>query len=146
MVYYSPEITESTEHDFPEEGVLSDEESGTTSSDKSPDIERDQFEMPEDTYTLLFVSKSWGVLALAIYVFLFKLALFALLLVEDLKRDTDDYNKFLVLAAQVLLIPVAVAMQQDLTGFLSLLANVKYSKSLTSQYPGATYTRYVVDV
>lgn len=136
MVYFSPEITESVELEDPAEGVNSDEESC-----KSPDSEREQFEMPEDTYTLLFVSKSWGVLALASYVFLFKLALYALLLVEDLKRDTDDYHVSLVLAAQGLLIPLAVAMQQDLTGFLSLWANVKYSDSLTSRYPGATYTR-----
>lgn len=125
-----------------------DEQSGleqidNSAGEKLPETVREQFELPHDTYTMLFISNDWRVTALAIYVFLFKLALYAMLLAEDLERSIDNatFQRRLVLAAQGLLLPVAVAMQQDLTNSLALVANAKYSKAITARLPGATYRR-----
>lgn len=108
---------------------------------KTPLHLRDQVDLPQDTYTLLFLSSDMLVTIITVYVFFFKITLYGLLLAEDLKKETDDYHHGLVTAAQALLLPVAVAMQQDLTSSLGLAANVKYNKDITRDHPGATYQR-----
>ena len=109
---------------------------------KIPDMDREQCELPQDTYTMLFLANDWRVTALAVTVFVFKIALYSLLLADDLEQQGANlYQRRLVVAAQALLLPVAVAMQQDLTNSLALIANAKYSKALTTRLPGATYLR-----
>lgn len=115
-------------------------------SSKTPVHLREQVDLPQDTYTLLFLSNDLLVTVLTIYVFFFKVSLYGLLLAEDLGKETDNYHKGLVTTAQSLLLPIAVLMQQDLTSTLGLVANVKYNKDIMNDFPGATYKRYVASV
>lgn len=146
MMFFSPEITDSIELGIPDKSPMkttstNDHEEG--SDMLSADEKREQFELPRDTYTMLFVCNCWKVSTLTVYVFILKVALYCMLFLDDLERGNGKSGyEVELLIAQALLLPIAVAMQQDLTNSLALIANAKYSKPLTNRMPGATYDRY----
>lgn len=96
-------------------------------------------DLPNDTYTMLFLCKLGGqAFFYSTYIFALKLALLALLYMET---HGDGRNLSAVdtsvLVAQFLLLPVAVAIQDDLISAYYIFANVRYSVDITRQNPYA---------
>jgi len=100
-------------------------------------------EIPHDVYNMLFVSRFGGQTCFyTIYIFLLKLALYTLLAWGASEWKLEEKVKPEVLAAQFLMIPVAVAMQEDLTSSFYLFANVKYSSEVLEANPFALQWKY----
>jgi len=108
--------------------------------------EEESHSIPNDVYTLFFVSELCGPASFySIYVFLLKISLYSFLAIDTFRSQeflttTDN----LVLSAQFLMIPVAVAMQTDLIDSYQLGANVTYDHSIRKENPGATIWKYKV--
>lgn len=109
------------------------------------------FDIPHDAYNMLFVAP-WGSQAFyfAIYIFVLKITLFTLIAIDALEtiRETkdDEGPSRTVLALQCLMLPVAVAMQQDLIVTYTLVANVHYSSRIRRHFPAATPSKYYLAV
>ena len=99
----------------------------------------------DDVYNMFFLSNVCGqAFFYASYVFLLKMALYTFLALDAMKEEQPDDLQPKVLAAQFLMLPIAVAMQEDLIATYFLIANVKFSTSLIAQNPGARQWKYNV--
>lgn len=138
-----------------------DEEEASSSSSKTDDDElqqhpqehqrkqADEFvEINADVYNMFFLSRVGGpAFYYAAYVFVLKMALYTFLGMDAVNavaytvRATQD-TPWTVLAAQFLMLPVAVAMQEDLISTFNLIANIKYSKSVLEGNRDATKWKF----
>ena len=108
-----------------------------------PGEEREYVSIPDDVYNLFFISNIGGAAFFySFYVFALKLGLFSLLAIDSILNGDDPIRSDLVVAAQCLLLPIAVGMQSDITATLFLLANIKYCHSIQKRHPGATENKY----
>jgi hypothetical protein len=95
-------------------------------------------------HTDLFFLSSLGGHAFfySVYVFALKMALYAFLALDVLFRTTKDGSNPrtspVVLAAQFLMLPAAVAMQDDLTATDYLVASLKYCDSIRTRMRGSS--------
>ena len=123
---------------------------GKPGTDDGPDFaschpgeDREYVSIPDDAYNLFFISDVCGpAFFFAFYVFALKLALFSLLAIDAIVNGDETSRNGLVVAAQFLLLPVAVGMQDDLTSTYNLIANVKYCPSIMKRHQGATQWKY----
>jgi hypothetical protein len=116
-------------------------------------LERDLNEyvsIHDDVYNMFFLSHCCGqAFYYAAYVFSLKIALYTFLALDVI--DEGIFNAGVggevsgkVLAAQCLMLPVAVAMQEDLIATYYLLANIKYCQSVRLKNPDARKWKYNV--
>jgi hypothetical protein len=97
----------------------------------------------DDVYSMLFLSSYGGpAFWYAGYVTFLKMALYTFLMIDavDQPIPTDVDRK--VLAAQFLMLPIAVAIQEDLTAFFFTVANVHYSHEIQGAFPDATCSKF----
>jgi hypothetical protein len=121
-------------------------ESGSQRSDKDS-VESDGFELGEDVYSLIFISPICSLsFFFAAYMIVLKLILFTFLAVDLYSRSSGafDGKSALVRATQFFLIPVAIAMQQDLIHVYTRVANIRYDKSVREISPSATETKFAL--
>ena len=129
---------EGVEEEVQEESVEEEAEEETNESDL--------FDLPNDAYAFIFLAPigTQGFF-FGFYVFALKISLFSLLAIdafEALKVINHDETSKIVLATQCLILPVAVAMQEDLRSTYTLLSNVKYSSLVLEFHPDATKFKY----
>jgi hypothetical protein len=82
----------------------------------------------------------------AAYVVLLKMILFSLL-AYDLWQQSGgqlDAQEPLIRATQFFLLPVAIAMQEDLIHAYTRIANIRYDESIMERSPAATYGKFVL--
>ena len=96
-------------------------------------------DLPNDTYTMFFLSKLGGqAFYYAAYIFILKMILFSFLTMETYGdgrlAKVEDAT---VRVAQFLLLPVAVAIQDDLISAYYIFVNIEYSQSIQTQNPCA---------
>jgi hypothetical protein len=99
----------------------------------------------DDVYSMFFLSSYGGPAFWYVgYVTFLKMALYTFLMIDavDQPIPTDVDPK--VLAAQFLMLPIAVAIQEDLTAFFFTVANVHYSHEIQGAFPDATCTKFYV--
>jgi hypothetical protein len=102
----------------------------------------------DDVYNMFFLSNIGGqAFFYAAYVFALKLALFTLLALDVFDSSILTENKASggeskLLAAQCLMLPVAVAMQEDLIATYYLIGNIKYCATVRLRSPDARKWKY----
>jgi hypothetical protein len=104
----------------------------------------------DDVYNMFFLSNTGGqAFFYCIYVLSLKLALYTFLALDavpDLQtarlKDGSEKVESTVLAAQFLMLPVAVAMQEDLIATYYLFANIRYCPTVRLVSPDARKWKY----
>mmetsp|Transcript_29114 Transcript_29114/g.70308 ORF Transcript_29114/g.70308 Transcript_29114/m.70308 type:complete len:259 (-) Transcript_29114:59-835(-) len=118
------------------------------SSDSNFDGER--YEVGQDVYGLIFVSPvtspsfHFGLIVVGV-----KFALFAFLIMDLYNQATAENIFFkkkddLVRATQFLLLPIAIALQEDLIYVYTRIANIRYTNDLVLTTPSATKTKFAL--
>ena len=112
--------------------------------DRLPD--REYVSIHDDVYNLFFLSSiGRDAFWYSVYVFGLKMALYTFLAMDAFKHaDLDNKTEITVLAAQFLMLPVAVAMQDDLVATYYLIANIKYCPSIQKNNPDASEWKFNV--
>ena len=108
---------------------------------------REYVSIHDDVYNLFMMGKLYGhAFYYSLYVFALKIALYTFLAWEVFQKKAELSHKHgaQVLAAQFLMLPIAVAMQDDLTATFYLIANVKYCKSIEEDFPEASRWKFEV--
>lgn len=114
---------------------------------KIPGLAREYVSIHDDVYNLLLMGKLFShAFYYFVYVFALKLTLYSFLAREVFLANTDRDSRHepQMLAAQFLMLPIAVAMQDDLTATFYLIGNVKYCKSIEEEFPDAKRWKYEV--
>lgn len=116
------------------------------SSDDSKDMET--YQVGEDVYGLIFVCPVFSqAFFFAFLVIMVKFSLF-LFLLADLYRQTQEGGTFfapkdtLIRATEFLLLPIAIALQEDLIYVYTRVANIRYDPSLVEVSPSATKSKF----
>jgi hypothetical protein len=110
----------------------------TSPTSNATTLDDDYVEIHDDVYNMFFLSNIGGqAFFYAAYVFFLKLTLYTFLVIDALDEESSEITDPKVLAAQFLMLPIAVAMQEDLIATYYLIANVKFEDSLTLANPGA---------
>jgi len=114
--------------------------------DETETNDQNMYDLPNDAYAFIFLAPmgSQGFF-FGLFVFVIKITLFSLLAIDALAAFKDmnhDETSKIVLATQCLILPVAVAMQDDLRSTYTLLSNVKYSSVVLDYHPHATKFKY----
>jgi len=101
--------------------------------------DREYVSIHDDVYNLFFLSRVGGhAFWYSLYVFGLKMALYTFLAIDAFQNESLDQKTGLrVLMAQFLMLPVAVAMQDDLIATYYLIANIKYCPSIRRTNPEA---------
>lgn len=103
----------------------------------------DLCEIPDDVYSMFFLSNYGGpAFWYAGYVTALKMALYSFLMIDAIEQPLPDNVEKKVLAAQFLMLPIAVAIQEDLTAFFFTIANVTYSDDILGVFPDATCFKF----
>eukprot|EP00751_Fragilariopsis_kerguelensis_P032892 CAMPEP_0170965232 /NCGR_PEP_ID=MMETSP0735-20130129/40828_1 /TAXON_ID=186038 /ORGANISM="Fragilariopsis kerguelensis, Strain L26-C5" /LENGTH=332 /DNA_ID=CAMNT_0011382607 /DNA_START=45 /DNA_END=1040 /DNA_ORIENTATION=- len=101
--------------------------------------ETSKFDMPEDVYAFIITSAVWSPSFLfACYVIVIKYIVYAALLTGINIQNFEGADKTAT-AVKFFLIPVAIAMQNDLMEVYSGISNVKYDQSALEISKYATY-------
>jgi hypothetical protein len=111
----------------------------------TPDLQR--FELGEDVYSLIFISPICSASFLfAAYAITLKLLLFTFLAIDLHEQSKQGFNKKsdLIRATQFFLLPVAVAMQEDLIYVYTRIANIRYDKTIMEKTPAATEWKFAL--
>mmetsp|Transcript_14463 Transcript_14463/g.22316 ORF Transcript_14463/g.22316 Transcript_14463/m.22316 type:complete len:451 (+) Transcript_14463:181-1533(+) len=107
--------------------------------------EEEGYDLHDDIYSMMFLGEIWSAsFFFSWFVFIFKLVLFLFL---SLEFDTEAYQveiKGRVQTVQFLMIPVAIAIQEDLIASFALIANIQYDKKIQDACPGATEWKWVL--
>jgi hypothetical protein len=117
-----------------------DSQAGSTGA-----LEVEEFELGEDVYSLIFVSPVCSIsFFFSLYIALLKLTLFTFLALDLYTRSDGafDNKNALVRGTQFFLIPVAIAMQQDLIHVYTRIANIRYDPSILEISPSATEWKF----
>jgi len=100
--------------------------------------EETRFPLPEDIYAFLIVAPILSQPFLfSLYVFSLKIAVFVIL-ATGIKYSDNSSESWGALVAKFLLIPVVVAMQEDLIATFWFIANVCYCPSMLQKSEAAT--------
>lgn len=103
---------------------------------------REYVSIHDDVYNLFLLSELYGTACFySVYVFLLKMALYTFLALEVTTRALNTEPTANLLVAQFLMIPVAVAMQDDLTATFYIIANIKYEDTI---HPNARLWKYFI--
>eukprot|EP00980_Cylindrotheca_fusiformis_P004272 scaffold918_cov126-Cylindrotheca_fusiformis.AAC.51 len=128
----------------PTQAVVKDE------SFSDSDYAEDTYEVGQDVYGLVFASPvNSFAFAFASTVILVKFSLFSFLAV-DLYRQNQDGDAFfapkdsLIRATEFLLLPIAIALQEDLIYVFTRVANIKYNRELMKTNPSATKFKFAL--
>jgi hypothetical protein len=109
-----------------------------------PHEDREYVNIHDDVYNMFFLSNFVGyAFFYSLYVCSLKMALYVLSLMEVMKETVNDIDTP-VFCAKFLVIPVAVAMQDDLMVTFFLIANIKYCTSIKNQNPEATVLKFYI--
>ena len=117
-------------------------------SNKSIMSEDEWHELPEDVYNLGFVSEYWGeAFFYAFYVYALKLSFFTFLIVQGIRvlrnaPKLDPTEHTMLLASQFLMLPVAIALDEDLISTIFIVCNLKYDEKIEEKYPSATIVKF----
>lgn len=133
-------------HYDPEKGYGDGTFDVSESSDGDKAMER--YRVGEDVYGLIFVSPLCShAFFFASLVVVVKFSLFLFLMV-DLYRQTQEGESFfspkdtLIRATQFLLLPIAIALQEDLIYVYTRVANIRYDPDLVHITPSATKGKF----
>lgn len=110
-------------------------------------VDKKVMDLPNDTYTMFFLCKLCGQeFWYSAYIYALKMTLLVFLYIETYGdgRAIVEWDDKKVLAAQFLLLPVAVAMQDDLISAYFIFSNVLYSPSIQEQNPYASKRKFRV--
>jgi len=110
-------------------------------------IEPERFNLGEDVYSLIFISPVCSFsFAFAIYMILLKLILFTFLAIDLHERSSGrfDEKSTLIRATQFFLLPVAIALQEDLIHVYTRIANIRYDPAVQRAAPAATETKFAI--
>jgi len=111
---------------------------GTHRSDEWVDIN-------DDVYNMFFLSRFGGqAFWYSLYIFGLKITLYIFLAKDALAIPQPDNVTETVLVTQFFMLPVAVAMQDDLIATYYLVANIKYSPLVKMESPHATKWKFHV--
>lgn len=106
----------------------------------------DLIDLPNDSYTFIFLADTWSLgWWFGMAVFVMKIGIFTVLFLdayETLDSTVHADTSTLVKAAQAVILPVAVAMQEDLRSTFTLCSNAKYSHLVMRFHPYATKQKY----
>ncbi|KAL7559879.1 hypothetical protein ACA910_005377 [Epithemia clementina (nom. ined.)] len=118
---------------------------GLTQSQLQLQTREEWVEIKDDVYNMFFLSPVFGqAFWYAIYVFLLKMTLYTFLGLDAISLPQPDDTSTQVMVTQFLILPVAVAMQDDLISTFFLVANIKYSPLVKMQNPHATKWQFHV--
>jgi len=132
----------STEFVDDDELIFRDQESNLDSS-SCKSSEGEEVPINTDVYNMFFLSNTGGqAFYYAAYIFLLKLALYTLLALDCWSAESPAETDKKVLIAQFLMLPIAVAMQDDLMTTFFLIGNIKFSAALQKENPGANNTKF----
>ena len=99
----------------------------------------------DDVYNMFFLSSVGGqAFYYAIYILIFKLTLYTFLAIQAVEKDYPQNIDPKLTTTQFLMLPVAVAMQEDLTATFFLVANIKFSTVLKKDNPHASKWKFNV--
>lgn len=100
-------------------------------------------DIPDDVYSMFFLSNYGGpAFWYAAYVTALKMALYSFLMIDAIEQPVPKDVETKVLAAQFLMLPIAVAIQEDLTAFFFTIANVQYSSEIQKVFEDATCCKF----
>jgi hypothetical protein len=100
-------------------------------------------DIPDDVYSMFFLSENGGpAFWYPVYVTALKMALYTFLIIDAIDQPIPDELQRKVLLAQFLMLPIAVAIQEDLTAFFFTVANVEYSTQIQAVFPNATMQKF----
>jgi len=124
------------------------EDNSVEKEDANSDNEDDEVDINDDVYNMFFLSRNGGpAFYYAAYVFALKMALYTFLAIDSVyavERHFENDTPPTVLAAQFLMLPVAVAMQDDLCASFNLVANIRYSPKVLEVVPEAYQWKFNV--
>jgi hypothetical protein len=112
------------------------------------DFSDERYEIGQDVYGLIFVSPITSPSFMFAFVVIgVKFALFTFLAMDLLKQTQEDESLFsekdtLIRATQFLLLPIAIALQEDLIYVYTRIANIRYTKDLVETTPSATKSKF----
>ena len=102
-------------------------------------------EINDDVYNMFFLSRVFGqAFWYGIYIFILKLTLYTFLALDAVDIPQPENISEQVLVTQFFMLPVAVAMQDDLIATYFMVANIKYSPLIKMQNPDATKWKFHV--
>eukprot|EP00980_Cylindrotheca_fusiformis_P004271 scaffold918_cov126-Cylindrotheca_fusiformis.AAC.50 len=113
-------------------------------------ISEERYEVGQDVYGLIFVSPVTSPsFIFASVVVSVKFALFTFLAADLYQQTKEDDGLFsekepLIRATQFLLLPIAIALQEDLIYVYTRIANIRYTKDITNTTPSATKSKFVL--
>ena len=123
--------------------VVSDNQKQKDRSDNDETEGDHLVSIPDDVYNMFFLSRIGGqAFFYAAYTFALKMALFTVLALDSVAEPIPENVDTKVKVAQFLMLPVAVAMQDDLTTTYFLVANIKFSSKLQQNSPHANKYKY----
>lgn len=108
-----------------------------------PSTDDDLVPLSDDVYNLFFLSHigSQGFFY-AVSVFLLKMTLYTVLAMDAIEAPLPEEIPKRVMLAQVLMLPVAVSMQDDLISTYFIVGNVKFSVDVKKEHPGASKAKF----
>jgi len=145
---YKAPTTVSTVERFPQPNTPEPKPySNAETSSNTGIIDPEEFELGEDVYSLIFVSPVCsGSFFFAAYMVILKLVLFSFLGLDLYNRSAGGFDEKdpTVRATQFFLIPVAIAMQEDLIHVYTRVANIRYSEEVREVCPAATEWKFAL--
>eukprot|EP00525_Craspedostauros_australis_P013026 CAMPEP_0198135188 /NCGR_PEP_ID=MMETSP1442-20131203/60461_1 /TAXON_ID= /ORGANISM="Craspedostauros australis, Strain CCMP3328" /LENGTH=285 /DNA_ID=CAMNT_0043796349 /DNA_START=32 /DNA_END=889 /DNA_ORIENTATION=+ len=109
--------------------------------------EPERFDLGEDVYSLIFISPVCSFsFAFAIYMIILKLILFTFLAIDLYDQSSGQFGdkSTLIRATQFFLLPVAIALQEDLIHVYTRVANIQYDPAIQDRVPSATETKFAL--
>ena len=111
-----------------------------------PRNDNEEQPLGEDVYSLIFVAPVRGrTFLFALFVICLKMALMLLLATDLYFKGQGLFTNektLIIRATQFLLIPVAIAMQEDLCTVFTRIANLRYNENVLEVSPYATPTKF----
>ena len=111
------------------------------------DFQPEDFELGEDIYSLLFVSPIGGTaFFFSSYMILLKLALFTFLALDLQAQSSGDFavDQNLIRITQFFMLPVAIALQEDLIHVYTRIANIRYDPQILEKSPYAVEWKFAL--
>eukprot|EP00538_Stauroneis_constricta_P001164 CAMPEP_0119564178 /NCGR_PEP_ID=MMETSP1352-20130426/26123_1 /TAXON_ID=265584 /ORGANISM="Stauroneis constricta, Strain CCMP1120" /LENGTH=296 /DNA_ID=CAMNT_0007612907 /DNA_START=233 /DNA_END=1123 /DNA_ORIENTATION=- len=115
--------------------------------DSNGDNQPERFNLGEDVYSLIFISPVCSFAFLfAVYMILLKLILFTFLAIDLYEQSSGafDEKSTLIRATQFFLLPVAIALQEDLIHVYTRIANIRYDPAIQKISPAATESKFAL--
>ena len=126
--------------------MMPDSSVGSADEGSSSRAKHDEWvEINDDVYNMFFLSRFGGqAFWYGLYIFVLKIALYVFLARDALAIPQPENVSEQVLITQFFMLPVAVAMQDDLIATYYLVANIKYSPLVKMESPHATKWKFHV--